>query len=303
VVYGSSSTQLTVSPAGTVNVLMKWGGAATAPGNSSVTDNGTTIAATEPITTSYNGTASQSSLYVTGTPYTGGTTTTNFPLFNLGNGSAVTTWSANGTMKGIDAPSGFTGNLEDYHINGGASVFSINYLGEAIINQVAGTTTAVAINNTTAATSSTSQSSPYDVRTGTFWYNPEFDTSSPPVAAVSANDCWSHQVQETNSSNGASIYALLHNGSSPNCAGSPSASYLLAPFAESYGVQTNAISSASAPTVALQGSGTGGTWTYGIVACVGPVCAAVSGTDRPDYVEHKQLDESYMVCRDGGRFL
>lgn len=47
VVYGSSGTQLTVSPAGTANVLMKWGGAATAPQNSSVTDNATTVTTTD----------------------------------------------------------------------------------------------------------------------------------------------------------------------------------------------------------------------------------------------------------------
>jgi len=46
VVYGSSGTQLTVSPAGTANVLMKWGGAATAPGNSTVTDSGTAVTTT-----------------------------------------------------------------------------------------------------------------------------------------------------------------------------------------------------------------------------------------------------------------
>lgn len=47
VVYGSSSTQLTVSPAGTANVLMKWGGSATAPGNSSITDNATSVTTTD----------------------------------------------------------------------------------------------------------------------------------------------------------------------------------------------------------------------------------------------------------------
>jgi hypothetical protein len=47
VVYGSTATQLTVSPAGTANVLMKWGGAATAPGNSSITDNATTVTTTD----------------------------------------------------------------------------------------------------------------------------------------------------------------------------------------------------------------------------------------------------------------
>lgn len=42
VLYGSLSTQVTCSPAGTANVLMKWGGPATAPQNSLWTDNGTT---------------------------------------------------------------------------------------------------------------------------------------------------------------------------------------------------------------------------------------------------------------------
>lgn len=47
VVYGNSSTQLTVSPAGTANVLMKWGGAGTAPGSSVASDNGSVFAIPE----------------------------------------------------------------------------------------------------------------------------------------------------------------------------------------------------------------------------------------------------------------
>lgn len=47
VVYGNDSTHLTVSPAGTANVLIKWGGAGAAPTNSSVTDNGTTATSTD----------------------------------------------------------------------------------------------------------------------------------------------------------------------------------------------------------------------------------------------------------------
>lgn len=54
VVYGSTSTQLTVSPAGTANVLMKWGGAGNAPGSSSLTDNGTTLTGSESVTLSGN---------------------------------------------------------------------------------------------------------------------------------------------------------------------------------------------------------------------------------------------------------
>jgi hypothetical protein len=49
VVYGNTATQLTVSPAGTTNVLMKWGGAGSPPTNSSCTDNGTVLNCTETI--------------------------------------------------------------------------------------------------------------------------------------------------------------------------------------------------------------------------------------------------------------
>lgn len=272
----SSTTTEQTSVALTVNVLPKGGGAGACPTNSSVTDNGTTVSTTELITTSVSPSASQSALNATGAPFTGGTTTTNFPLFNLGNGAAVTTWSINGTIKGINAGSGFAGNLEDYHINGGPSVYSINYLGGATVNQVAGTTTALTINNTTAATSSTAQSTPYDFRNGTFWYNPDFNTGSPPIAAASAIDCWSHQVVETNGSNGISQYVLTHNGVAPNCAGSPAAAFLIAPYSESYGVTTLTVAQAGAPTVAAQGATGAATWTYAVVACTGPTCSNVS---------------------------
>ena len=231
------------------------------------------------ITATYNGTASQSSLGATGAPYTGGSGTTNFPLFYLNDGSAVTTFPTGGTEIGVNAPSGFTGDFEYYCVNGVSPCpFQVTYQGNEIITQTAGTQFALNIQNTTAATSSTAQNSPYDIRSGTAWYNPEFDTTSPPVAAASVQDCWSHQVIETNGSNGISIYNIAHNNAVDTCTGSPANAYVQVPFSESYGLQTNAISSASSPTVALQGSGTGGTWTYGIVACVGPECAAVSGT-------------------------
>lgn len=67
VVYGSSSTQLTVSPAGTANVLMKWGGAGTAPGSSSITDNGTTVSTSEAVST---GALTATSVATGGTPPT-----------------------------------------------------------------------------------------------------------------------------------------------------------------------------------------------------------------------------------------
>jgi len=85
---------------------------------------------TEPFYTSYIGTASQSSLYATGAPYTGGTATTNFPLAYLNGGGAVSSFSTSGTEFGINAPSGFTGNFLDFHVNGGASVGKVDYTGK-----------------------------------------------------------------------------------------------------------------------------------------------------------------------------
>ena len=76
-----------------------------------------------------NGSASAPAVSLTGAPYTGGTTTTNFPLLYLNDGTGPTTLSSNGTEFGINAPSGFTGNLIDAHVNGGGSVFKVDYTG------------------------------------------------------------------------------------------------------------------------------------------------------------------------------
>ena len=79
------------------------------------------------------GAASTPALSITGAPYTGGSTTTNFPQFYMNDGTGPTTFSAAGTEMGINAPNGFTGNLADYHINGGPSVFAVNYQGAIVM--------------------------------------------------------------------------------------------------------------------------------------------------------------------------
>ena len=75
------------------------------------------------------GAASTPGLTVSGAPYTGGSATTNFPQFYINDGTGPTTFSTAGTEFGINTPSGFTGNLQDFHINGGSSVWSVNYQG------------------------------------------------------------------------------------------------------------------------------------------------------------------------------
>jgi hypothetical protein len=80
-----------------------------------------------------NGAASQAGVTILGAPFTAGTGTTNFPQTYL-NASATgpTSFSPTGTMFGGNAPNGFTGNLEDWHINGGASVLNVTYQGDVV---------------------------------------------------------------------------------------------------------------------------------------------------------------------------
>lgn len=75
---------------------------------------------------SANGAASTPSLLLSGTPFSGGTGTTTKPLVNIETAGATSTgWSTSGTMIGVNAPSGFAGNLADWQVNG-TSVASIS---------------------------------------------------------------------------------------------------------------------------------------------------------------------------------
>jgi hypothetical protein len=87
-----------------------------------------------PWTFSVAGAASTPTINLTGAPYTAGTATTNVPLLYVNDGTAPTTWSTAGTEFGINAPSGFTGNFVDLHVNGGASVASVDYQGNLTVS-------------------------------------------------------------------------------------------------------------------------------------------------------------------------
>lgn len=84
-------------------------------------------------TLSASGGASAPALSMTGSPYNAGSTTSNTPLDYLNGGSAPSTWSTLGTYFGINAASGFTGNLIDLHDNGSSSVFTVAYNGATTI--------------------------------------------------------------------------------------------------------------------------------------------------------------------------
>jgi hypothetical protein len=74
--------------------------------------------------------ASTSQLLCTTAPYTAGTGSTNSPVAYLDSGTVEpTTWSTAGTVLGMNAPSGFTGNFLDCHVNGAGSVFNVSSTG------------------------------------------------------------------------------------------------------------------------------------------------------------------------------
>jgi hypothetical protein len=138
--YFSSASTWATSAALTSNILVKGGGAGSAPTNSSVTDNGTTVSTSELATLSGNGALSASPLLLNGTLITGGSGTTTFPHFYINQGVAPTTFNTSGTQIGLNAPSGFAGSFIDFHVNGAASVFNISSTGQ--INTAAGVSSA-----------------------------------------------------------------------------------------------------------------------------------------------------------------
>ena len=103
--------------------------------------------------------ASAPGLHITGTPTTGGTGTTNYPHVYINSGTAPTSHSTSGTLLGFNGPSSYTGMIIDSHINGGASVFSVNYLGVVNLAGIKPTVTAVATATTWTPNSDASNNS------------------------------------------------------------------------------------------------------------------------------------------------
>lgn len=133
--YFSGASTWASSAAGTVNTLMKWGGAGNPPIASSITDNGTTVSTAELVTFSGVGAASTSPFLLNGTIFTGGSGTTTFPYAYLNFGAAPASFNTGGVLLGINAPSAFSGNSIETHLNGGGIVFSVGATGN--VNGVA----------------------------------------------------------------------------------------------------------------------------------------------------------------------
>jgi hypothetical protein len=93
----------------------------------------TVIGATGDVTLALNGAASTPPLELTGTWFTGGTSTTTKPQVLIEpTGTTSTAWSTSGTGLGVNAASGFTGRLLDLQLNG-TSNFNVDSTGRASI--------------------------------------------------------------------------------------------------------------------------------------------------------------------------
>lgn len=94
-----------------------------------------------------NGALSASAISFTGTPITGGSGTTTFPLFDINTSGATarTAMSTSGTMFGVNAPSGFGGNFADFSANG-ANVFKVTSSGGIVTGGSIVTTSLVQAN-------------------------------------------------------------------------------------------------------------------------------------------------------------
>jgi len=98
-------------------------------GVSTMTFDGTSVTLAGRLINSYTSVASSPAKVFTGTWFTGGTSTTTKPHFLIEPAGATSTaWSTSGTGLGINAASGFAGNLLDLQVNG-TRYFSVSNTG------------------------------------------------------------------------------------------------------------------------------------------------------------------------------
>jgi hypothetical protein len=101
-------------------------------GVSTMTFDGTSVTLAGRLINSYTSLASSPAKVFTGTWFTGGTATTTKPHFLIEpSGATSTAWSTSGTGLGVNAASGFAGNLLDLQVNG-SRVFRVDSAGRVL---------------------------------------------------------------------------------------------------------------------------------------------------------------------------
>jgi hypothetical protein len=110
-----------------------------------MTFDGTSVTLAGRLINSYTSVASSPAKVFTGTWFTGGTSTTTKPHFLIEPAGATSTaWSTSGTGLGVNAASGFAGNLLDLQVNGTSRVSFVS--GSTGILSLRGSNQAVNIN-------------------------------------------------------------------------------------------------------------------------------------------------------------
>lgn len=221
---------------------------------------------------SANGVASTPSVSLTGTWFTGGSSTTTKPQFLIEPvGTTSTGWSTNGTGIGVNGTASNANSL-DLQLNG-VSKFAVNGIGVITQSGVAGTNNWFASTAFNAgvnfpaigtATSSANFGSNLYQMTGSYW-----------TGSVAANDVWQINPILGTGANPISTFVFAHSGSTgvasvsvPGITFSTTTTVTLLPSCSSLikGVAT-AVTDALAPT--YLGTLTGGSSTYAPVICNG----------------------------------
>jgi hypothetical protein len=113
-----------------------WNNAGANAGASTLTYDGSILTTSGRFINSYNATASSPAKVFTGTWFTGGTSTTTKPQVLIEpSGATSTAWSTSGTGLGVNAASGFAGNLLDLQVNGSSKAY-VNSFGQYFGDQL-----------------------------------------------------------------------------------------------------------------------------------------------------------------------
>jgi hypothetical protein len=117
----------TVALVGGSSGQLLWNNAGAVGGASTLTYDGSILTTSGRFINSYNATASSPAKAFTGTWFTGGTATTTKPQVLIEpTGTTSTAWSTAGTALGVNASSGFAGNLLDLQVNGTSALRATN---------------------------------------------------------------------------------------------------------------------------------------------------------------------------------
>ena len=172
-------------------------------GLSTLTTDGTDITLSGRFISSLNGAADEPPGSFTGTWFTGGTATTTKPqLLIEPSGTTSTAWSTNGTGLGVNAATGFSGNMLDIQKEG-VSRFNVNSFGTANLYVQAGFTNeglSIGATNSAAKTKLSYQDGLFFSGAGTFDVVLRSDAAADTLAQRRSTNAQTFRVYDTYSS-------------------------------------------------------------------------------------------------------